>query len=474
MQLTEREMLVPGCQSQEGVLACLGESVVAGLEDGEIPVRLAVTRTDDAGYHCEVGILSGMGKWNCGKLESIFKLRRREYENSQHFNVALLVPTGIGAEIGGHSGDSGAVARLLAANCDNLITHPNVVNAADINELPENGLYVEGSVIARLIMGTAGLQKVRSNRVLLVVDQHAERMFHELAINSASAARTAFGLDCPLVITMGDRVLMRSLFSKSGRAAGRIEFLEYLCEALEDHRSEYDAVALTSLIQMPEHFHEDYFNRDSEMINPWGGVEAMLTHAISMMFDVPSAHSPMMNSMEVLNLNVGVVDPRKSAEAVSTTYLHCVLKGLHRSPRIASNAPIHGESSLLTVADISCLVIPDGCVGLPTLAALEQGIPVIAVKENRNCMQNRLADLPFAPGKLFIVENYLEAVGVMTALRAGVAVETVRRPLADTLVRARGQVGNAGRQIRSGDSSLQRCDHSGGPETIDVDPPTRP
>ena len=210
--------------------------------------------------------------------------------------------------------------------------------------------------------------------------------------------------------------------------------MEYLCEVLQERRSEYDAVALTSLIQVPEHFHADYFNRTCDMINPWGGVEAMLTHAVSMLFNVPSAHSPMMTSSEVMNLDVGIVDPRKSAEAVSSTYLHCILKGLQRSPRVIPGAPIHGDPGLLTVANVSCLVIPDGCVGLPTLAALEQGIPVIAVKENKNCMRNRLEDLPFQPGKLFIVENYLEAVGVMTALKAGVALETVRRPLADTVV----------------------------------------
>jgi len=175
----------------------------------------------------------------------------------------------------------------------------------------------------------------------------------------------------------------------------------------------------------------------------------MLTHAISMKFNVPSAHSPMMTSAEVMNLNVGVVDPRKSAEAVSTTYLHCILKGLHRSPRVIPNAPIHGDSGLLTVQNVSCLVIPDGCVGLPTLAALEQGIPVIAVKENKNCMQNRLEDLPFDTGKLFVVENYLEAVGVMTALKAGVAVETVRRPLGDTVVRSRAAAGGAASALRS-------------------------
>ena len=64
------------------------------------------------------------------------------------------------------------------------------------------------------------------------------------------------------------------------------------------------------------------------MVNPWGGVEAILTHAISMLYNLPSAHSPMMTSNEVMNLDVGIVDPRKSAEAVSTTYLHCILKVL--------------------------------------------------------------------------------------------------------------------------------------------------
>ncbi|MBA3016678.1 MAG: DUF3326 domain-containing protein, partial [Desulfobacteraceae bacterium] len=73
-------------------------------------------------------------------------------------------------------------------------------------------------------------------------------------------------------------------------------------------------------------------------------------------------------------------------------------------------------------------------MGLPTLAALEQGIPVIAVKENKNRMKNNLEELPFAPGKFFVVENYWEAVGVMNALKAGVAPESVRRPLARTKV----------------------------------------
>ena len=111
-----------------------------------------------------------------------------------------------------------------------------------------------------------------------------------------------------------------------------------------------------------------------------------------------------------------------------------MLKGLHRSPRIITIPEIIREPGLLSAADVSCLIIPDKCVGLPTLAAMQQGIPVIAVRENNNLMRNDLTELPWPPGQLHIVENYWEAVGVMSALRSGVSPKSLRRPLAATQV----------------------------------------
>jgi hypothetical protein len=191
---------------------------------------------------------------------------------------------------------------------------------------------------------------------------------------------------------------------------------------------------LATIVEVSKEIQLEYFGSHGEIINPWGGAEAMLSHAVTMLFGVPTAHAPMLESMEMLNLRLGEVDPRMAAEAVSASFLHCILKGLHRSPRIITDKMVFTHPGVLTAADISCLVIPDGCVGLPTLAALEQGIPVIAVRENRNRMRNDLEKLPFGPGKLFIVENYLEAVGLMTALKAGVAPSAVRRPLEQTKV----------------------------------------
>ena len=305
--------------------------------------------------------------------------------------------------------------------------------------MPGNCLYVEGSIISRLMMGTVGLEKVRANRVLVVIDKHQDELFVNAAINAVSAARAAYGLQCPRVVQLEQSVRMKAVYSESGVAAGEIENLEYLCRVLQEYEDDYDAVALASVIDVPKKYHEEYFTSGGAMVNPWGGVEAMLTHAVSSLFNVPSAHSPMLESREIANADHGIVEPLLSAEAVSLTFLNCILKGLQRSPRIVTDEDAMRHPGIFSAADVSCLVIPDGCLGLPTIAALEQGIPVIAVKENKNLMQNDLTALPWKPGQLITVENYWEAAGVMNALKAGIAPESVRRPLTytETVVRRR-------------------------------------
>ena len=430
--MIEQEIEIPVLREDKSLLSYFEQCLRDRLPANETPVRFVVTESRPDKYRCELSVLTDLDNSEFSRPAPIFDFLSRGVENNNQFNAVMLVPTGIGAEIGGHAGDAAPAARLLAGACDTLITHPNVVNASDINELPEKGLYVEGSVITQLLMGTIGLQIVRANRVMLVIDKHKERRITSATVNAVSAARASFGMDCPLVVELEPPIKMRARYSTSGSAVGRVEGLERLCEVLLQHKDKYDAVALASVIDVPKEFHTEYFEKHGEMVNPWGGVEAMLTHAVTMLFGVPTAHSPMFESMKIANLDVGVVDPRMSAEAISMCFLHCILKGLHRSPRIVTDRTAFTHPGVLTAADVSCLIIPDGCVGLPTLAALEQGIPVIAVRENRNLMKNNLKELPFTPGKLFIADNYLEAVGIMIALKAGVAPASVRRPLEET------------------------------------------
>ncbi len=405
-------------------------AVKGRLSDNAFALRFAVVASDGANYECELGLMYDNEGGRARSAESIFRFVKRPPRNAGKLNVVVLVPTGIGAEIGGHAGDATPVIQMIAQICDTVITHPNAVNASDINEIPSNALYVEGSVLCRLLMGTVGLQTVRTNRQLVIIDAHEDPMFVNSAINAVNAARSSYGIDCRKIITLEPPIRLRSRYSDSGRAVGQIENLDYLYRVLSDCRAEYDAVAISSVITVPSEYHQQYFDSRGTMVNPWGGVEAMLTHAISSEFDVPSAHSPMFESQDIANQDVGIVDPRMAAEAISVTFLQCVLKGLHRSPRIVtSRSELLRGPSILSASDISCVIIPDKCLGLPTLAALEQGTTVIAVRENRNLMKNDLAALPWAAGQLHIVENYWEAAGVLCAMKAGVAPEAVRRPL---------------------------------------------
>ena len=392
------------------------------LDVDESPVRFAVTESNGGLWSCEVGYLA-----EDGQPESIFDSKRRTRDGDDSFNVVMLVPTGIGAEIGGHAGDATPSATLLASVCDTLVTHPNVLNASDLIQVPPNALYVEGSVISRLLMGTVGLRRTRTNRVLVVIQDHNDKMFKDATYNAVNAARATYGLKVCDIVEVDRAFRMVAEHSASGTAAGQVHGLDYLWSALDRYSGEYDAVAISSVIEVPSHFHVDYYKLQGAMVNPWGGVEAMLTHAVSSRYGVPAAHAPMLESRKIAELDLGIVDSRMAAEVISLTFLQSVLRGLQFAPRL-SPASEERSASMLTAGDISCVVIPDGCIGLPTIAALEQGITVVAVKENRNIMRNDLSALPWKAGQFIQVDNYWEAAGLLAAMRAGIDPGSVRRP----------------------------------------------
>ena len=65
----------------------------------------------------------------------------------------MLVPTGIGCDMGGYAGDALPSARLLAAASGCLITHPNVMNGASLYWSDSRVLYVEGYGLDRFAVG---------------------------------------------------------------------------------------------------------------------------------------------------------------------------------------------------------------------------------------------------------------------------------------------------------------------------------
>ena len=392
------------------------------IDASETPIRFAVTKSEGGCWACELGTSTGA---IAGK--GIFDFHPRSHDDNDTFNVIMLVPTGIGASVGGHAGDATPAATLLASVCDTLITHPNVLNASDIIHITPNTLYVEGSMITQLIMGSIGLRRRRNNRLLVLMQAHEDEMFTNAAINSVNAARASYGLNAT-VAEIDRKFKMISEYTPSDSAAGTIQGIEHIYKLLDARPREFDAVAITSVIDLPLELHANYYRLVDDVANPWGGVEAMLTHAVSLRYGLPTAHAPMLESKEVAEADFGIVDPRTAAELISLAFLQCVLRGLQTSPAVHPASHRNGDG-LIQSENISCLVIPDGCIGLPTLAALQHGIPVVTVRGNTNKMRNDLDLLPWQPTQLFRVKNYLEAAGVVASLRAGIAPTSLKRPL---------------------------------------------
>lgn len=326
-------------------------------------------------------------------------------------NVVFIIPTGVGAEIGGHFGDATPAARLIGSVCNRIILHPNVVNAADINEMPPNSLYVDGHMLNCFLLGDIGLKPVRSNKVLVAINP---RENNADAINAVSACRAAYGVDAEIII-LKERLILRTGFdAKTGRATGEVYGTDALIDQVYD--LDFDALAIVTEIETPKDVAMNYFQNAG--VNPWGAVEAMACYPISKALSKPVAHAPIDNgTWKELQL---VTDPRIDAEMVSTAFLFCVIKGLHTAPRWSDR--LQRDPEALWVQNIDLLVSPDMKFGMPHRCCLKHNIPILVVEENKTV-------LPPADGNCVRVANYLEAAGWVACMRAGISPAAVRRPL---------------------------------------------
>ncbi len=151
---------------------------------------------------------------------------------------------------------------------------------------------------------------MRSNRVLVVIDRHEEIAYSNAAINAVNAARACYGFDCPRIVMLDPPVKLVSEYTSTGRAAGRVDNLSDFLDGIRPFLPEADAIAVSSVIAVPPEFHQDYFDSDGAMVNPWGGVEAIFTHSLSLLYGMPTAHSPMIESEEIESIDPGIVDPQ--------------------------------------------------------------------------------------------------------------------------------------------------------------------
>ena len=351
---------------------------------------------------------------------------RRKRFQSDPFCVVQVVPTGIGCEFGGFAGDACPATNLLAATADVLVAHPNAVNASELNEMADNVLYVEGKSLDDFLLGHVGLLAVGRNRVGTFVDPTGRDYLDDVE-STLDAARATAGIDCGLYTVLREELGVRIEWSAAGCAVGTVLHHEAILEAVTLLLAEgAQAVGGVSVIHgvTAEMFAR---HQRGEIPNPSGGVEAIITHLISKIFRVPTAHAPLPYYRDIKSR--GAHNARAAAEFISTPHYFCVLKGLARAPRLvplSSLADAHGP--VLTVDNVAAIIVPASCLGgLPALVGEFSDIPVVAVRENATVL--KVTNDKMRMGNVIEVDSYLEAAGVLVALRDGISLESLRRPL---------------------------------------------
>ena len=345
---------------------------------------------------------------------------------SRPLPTLLVIPTGIGCELGGYAGDGLPAARLLAAASSCLITHPNVMNAASLYWSDRRIHYVEGWALDRFAAGELALAPRASQRVGVLLDAGIEPelvLRHRQVID---ACRASLGLPIGPVLSSELPLGVNLQQGASGSSWGTIERPDVLLRAGEQLVAA-GATAIAVVARFPEDPESEALAayRAGSGVDALAGAEAVISHLLVRHLGIPCAHAP---ALLPLPLDPAL-DPRAAAEELGHTFLPCVLVGLSRAPDLVPlvDSAMRGTAPMLHAAQLGAVVAPAGALGgAAVLACAERGIPLISVANP--CLLEVTAE---ALGLAAIpASSYAEAAGMVLALREGIDPAALTRQLA--------------------------------------------
>lgn len=325
--------------------------------------------------------------------------------------AAVIIPTGIGAQVGGYAGDAIPVVRAMAQVVDGLITHPNVLNGAMLYWPLERVWYVEGYALDRMAAGDWGLQPVHHQRVGVVLDGGMEPDLQLRHIQVIQAAQATLGLTVPGYILTDAPLGVGLKTAESGATWGTLANPDSLLRAVAQLKERVGVTAVAVVARFPDQCDEAVMNyRHGQGVDPLAGAEAVISHLVVQTFQLPCAHAP---AMRPLPLDPTVAPPA-AAEELGYTFLPSVLVGLSRAPAYVNQR----AAGTVWTEQVDAVVVPGtACGGQAVIHWANQGKLIIAVQENTS----RMAVPPEALGIPAVqVSSYLEAVGVLAAHKAGV------------------------------------------------------
>jgi hypothetical protein len=332
------------------------------------------------------------------------------------YTAVLIIPTGIAAAIGGYAGDGLPVARALATVCDRLITHPNVMNGAQLYWPMANTLYVEGYGLDRFAQGDWGLQPVHHNRVGIIFDAGIEPDLRLRHLQAAEATRATLGLDLTDYVITDAPLNVELRQAPSGASWGTIGNPESLLRAADRLINQAQAQAIAIVARFPDDIEPEALQhyRQGAGVDPLAGAEAVISHLIVREFKIPAAHAP---ALAPLPLDP-TLSPKSAAEELGYTFFPCVLVGLSRAPRFI-DTPDSRLADSIWAPQVNALIVPANAFGgSASLSLSQQAELILAIEDNLTAMRSRPEPLGI---KAIRVNSYLEAIGLIAAHRAGMS-----------------------------------------------------
>ena len=282
---------------------------------------------------------------------------------------AFIVPTGIGASIGGFAGDASPYAKKFN-KISKLIVNPNVVNAGGFSGIDSNMLYIEGYSLDEFFKGKIGLKESSNNKIGIIIDKALPEDVLNVHINTINAVNAVYGIDCTEIEITEEEVGVEFFVNKQGISMGSVKNIKTLKKAGENLlKRGCEALAIVCLFD--DETSEDYENGIG--VDPIGGVEAIISHYISRELKVPCAHSP---AFRDYSISSKIVNKKASSEYITPTFLPCILIGLNNAPKLTNNGNI-------TIENLDYLVMPANALGaIPVFEAIKRNIKVFAIEEN--------------------------------------------------------------------------------------------
>ena len=359
--------------------------------------------------------------------------------NIDPFPTLLIIPTGIGCSVGGYAGDAIPAARLLASASECLITHPNVMNGGSLYWSDTSIQYVEGYSLNLFAAGEVFLKPVRQQKVGLLLDAGLESDLKKRHLQVADGCVASLGLNIGPVITTERPIRINLKKGLSGSSWGDIEESDVLLRAAEKLKKA-GATAIAVVTRFPDDSDEleTKLYRQGNGVDIIAGVEAVISHFLVKHLLIPCAHAP---GLAPLPIDYDL-DPRTSGEEIGYTFLQSVLVGLSRAPDLICKTAMKNKANaflqvknLLRNKDLGAVVVPQGALGgEAVLSCIERFIPLIVVSNqgvlNVSSTKMRLDNLSGEKNNsILYAENYLEAAGLITALRHGINIKSLRRPI---------------------------------------------